>query len=490
MIRAASERMGLAQLFVPPALASLLCWRFSPNEISSAQALLAFLLLIFPWTSFLSWRERKAREVPVFALIAFMHWVFFAQPLFWGGRRLPGFSIDTPPELITATLFMAVLGVAALWLGMHTRILPWDPARLPDLTDNPISWPYLRLAMLAGMLLSWRASDVYVLGEGGRNIMILLQTVLPSTLFAFFFRKYVGGTAPWIDRALVFLFLASRALIGLSSGWLGTIVWPVVICALVYITEGRRIPILTTTLLIGSVLFLQVGKTAFREAYWNREAESAMTDRLEFWVDESMSRWVNALEGTGSDNSRELASQTVSRLSLLTHAAHVLDWTPERVPFQYGQTYSYFAVTLIPRFLWPDKPSVNEANRFYQVAYGLTAHNELDRVSIAVGFLTEGYINFGWWGVVGVTYLVGLLLGIFQETFVGANSTVLFRSLGLALTPGFLVIEAQLAQYMGGFAQQAGLALLILLPVIRVRTRKPAAPAAGAPAVRMGPLAT
>ena len=299
-----------------------------------------------------------------------------------------------------------------------------------------MSWPYLRLVMLAGIVIGFRGSSAYAFGEGGRQIMMLLQTVLPCTVFAFFFRKHVLGTAAPIDKALIIGFLASRALVGLSSGWLGTIIWPGIICALIYITEGRRIPVLTASLVLCSILFLQVGKTAFREVYWERQAEGTVTDKLQYWIDQSTTIWSDAINGKSTDNSRDLASQTISRLSLLTQAAHVLDWTPERVPFQLGHTYAYMEVTLIPRFLWPDKPSVSEANQFYQVAYGLTAHNDLGKVSIAVGFLTEGYINFGWWGVMGIMYCVGVVLGIFQRTFLSAEASLLFRSIGLASIPG------------------------------------------------------
>ena len=75
-------------------------------------------------------------------------------------------------------------------------------------------------------------------------------------------------------------------------------------------------------------------------------------------------------------------------------------------------------VTWIPRFLWPDKPSVNEANQFYQVAYGLTAEEELAGVSIAVGYLAESFINFGWFGVVGVMFTIGVFFDFYQKTFV------------------------------------------------------------------------
>jgi hypothetical protein len=97
---------------------------------------------------------------------------------------------------------------------------------------------------------------------------------------------------------------------------------------------------------------------------------------------------------------RRLSPPGFERMYLLSQVAHVLDVTPADVPFQGGQTYAFVAVTLVPRFLWPDKPSVNDANRFYQRAYGLTAERQLAGVSIAVGVLGEAFINFGWPGVI------------------------------------------------------------------------------------------
>ena len=192
-----------------------------------------------------------------------------------------------------------------------------------------------------------------------------------------------------------------------------------------------------------------------------------MSERVQFWIDQSISKWSDALSGTTGESSNGLAGETISRLSLLTQAAHVLDWTPQIVPFQHGKTYYYMAITLIPRFLWPEKPSMSEANQFYQVAYGLTRENELSKVSIAVGFLTEGYINFGWGGVAVVTFCVGVVLGIFQRTFLAGDSSTLFRCIGLAAIPGLMVLESQLAQYLSGLIQQAGLTIIVLLPIIK-----------------------
>jgi len=450
-------------------LATVLFCSLSPYSITFAQGLLAYLLLAIPWAAYLTWRRGSRREVPLFALVASAHWIYFAQPLFWGDRSLTGVADVAPDALITETLAMALLGVVCLWLGMQSHLAPWRARTLPDLTDSPMSWPYLRALMLCGILIGFRTANASAFGEGGRQVVVTLQTMLPLTLFVFFFRKYLRGETAWIDRVLVFAFLASRVVIGLSSGWLGTVVWPGVICILVYVAEGRPIPMKTVALVLGCVLFLQVGKEAFRGVYWSGATEGTTSERVQFWIEQSASRWTDAIHGGDSAASGKLASQTLSRISLLTAAAHVLDWTPDTVPYQYGHTYSYVFVMLVPRFLWPEKPSMSQANQFYQVQYGLTREGDLESVSIAVGFLTEGYINFGWFGVAGVAFFVGLLLGILQATFLRSDSGLLFGSLGLALIPGFLTIESQLAQYLGGVVQQTGLTFLILLPVIRRR---------------------
>ena len=102
-----------------------------------------------------------------------------------------------------------------------------------------------------------------------------------------------------------------------------------------------------------------------------------------------------------------------------------MDVTPGIVPYQGWRMYSYLVVTLIPRAIWPEKPSVNDANRFYQVTYGMTAERDLEGVSISVGVLTEAYISYGWLGAVGIMTLVGVFLN-------GVNTILLSRDVGSA----------------------------------------------------------
>src|SRR5207237_5664241 len=139
----------------------------------------------------------------------------------------------------------------------------------------------------------------------------------------------------------------------------------------------------------------------------------------------SFDKWNDALSDSSGEAFRRALNPSVSRISLLNQSANVIDLTPAVVPYQYGWLYSYMAVTWIPRFVWPDKPSVSEANQYYQVAYGLTSEADLASVSIGVGFLTEAYISFAWPGIVGIMLLLGIFFDFYQNFFFSRGSGIL-----------------------------------------------------------------
>ena len=91
--------------------------------------------------------------------------------------------------------------------------------------------------------------------------------------------------------------------------------------------------------------------------------------------------------------------------------------TPSVVPYQYGETYSYFVVSLIPRVLWPDKPVAGSANSFFGVNYGLQTEEGAKITTFGVSILGEAYINFGWPGVALIMLFQGLILGVLQHMF-------------------------------------------------------------------------
>jgi hypothetical protein len=455
-----------------PAILIYILWVTTVNVVTPIQITLTFVLGIIPWQAYLSWRRGPREKFPLFSMIAAMYFLFYAVPTFWGDPALssqggPDFEIS--PELVTAALLMAVGAVVALWLGMKVGFgRQHAPERINRLSLKPSRMNYIRFVLVAGCLLGFSDFSTYTFGPGGRQAMVILISTIPLLAFAILFRAYLREEATTLDRILIVGFLGLRFVGGMSSGWLGAFTSIIIICAALYISERRRLPRLAMLLVVGFTLFFQVGKEDFRDAYWiDREPPASRTERLMFWIDTSFEKWNDTIVNPSAEGLRETISPSVNRLSLLTQTGNVIDKTPRVVPYQYGKLYSYMFITLIPRFVWPDKPSVNEANRYYQVAYGLTREENLDGVSIAVGVLTEGFINFGWIGALGVMFLLGVFFDFFQAVCFSKSSGVLWTSLGMVLLPQLLGIESQMAQYLGGILQQVVLTILVMIPALK-----------------------
>jgi hypothetical protein len=461
----------VARIALLPIIVTVLLLLTSEYEISIAQLFCALVLSIIPWVAYSKWRRQERTAVPLFAMISFMYWLYYALPLFWGERfvlQAAGADRTVSEEGVTATMFMVLLGVSALWLGMRTGLgRRLTPRKLPDIQALQSRWNYLRAVLLMGIIINLMETSPYLFGEGGRQILQNFIIVVPAVIFAFLFRNYLKGESTQFDKLLVASFLGVRFLAGISSGWLSTFMSIIIISAAIYIAERRKIPALIVTVAVCFLLFFQVGKNEFRKTYWYGDVQQgSKVEKIEFWINASVNKWGEAFSDPSGKTLKDVTYPSLSRVALLTQSANVYDLTPETVPYQYGRLYTYVFITIIPRFLWPEKPSITEANQYYQVAYGLTSEDRLEQISIAVGILTEGFMNFGWAGVIGIMFLLGVFFDFYERTFLSNISGALMNAIGFVLLPQFLSIESQLAAYLGGIIQSLVIIFVVAMPVM------------------------
>jgi hypothetical protein len=469
------RRLG-SLLLLPVAVTSLLYFG-RLNDVSALQLLIAFVLLFLPWHAYLGWRHGGHQPLPVFAILAIMYWLYYAVPLFLEDHVFSTiyepFGHELAESTLTLALLMALVGVCSLWLGMRSGLARMIVPRAQlsmELTQSKLN--YVRGVLIIGSLFSLSDAPLQLAGEGTRQLVGIMLSFVPILAFAILFRNYIRGQSNALDKLLILGFLAVRLVGGLSSGWLGVTASIAVLCGAIYLMERRRVPRLALLAALLFTMFFQFGKEDFRKTYWQagevvQQEQASRTERMKFWVDSSLDKWNEALSDPNSF--RRAINPSVSRLSLLNQTANVIDLTPATVPYQYGLLYSYIAITWIPRFIWPEKPSMSEANQYYQIAYGLTAEEDLSKVSISVGILTEGFMNFGWAGVVLIMFLAGIFFDFYQKTFLSQSSGALMTGIGLILLPQFIAVESQMAQYVGGIMQQVVVTLIIMLPVIRIQ---------------------
>lgn len=446
----------------------------SPNDITLIQGVAGFIILMMPWATYCKWRIQKETEVPLFSLMAGMYWLYYVLPLFWGDRfALSSFKEGLPvtDDAITMSILMALLGVVTFWLGMRLAIgRRFVPRTIPDIPTNPMRWDWLRVLLFAGTLGSLSETALYALGYGLSQTMLTLLTLVPMVTYSILFRGYLKGQATRADKVLLAFFLFLRILIGMSSGWMGAIGFMMLTTFMIYIYEKKKFPLALTLVMVVYVLFFQVGKFAMRAKYWYDNEQGTKIERIATWVEASFNQWGEALDDPSGETMRTILYSSLSRTSLLNQTANIVELTPTVVPYQYGHTYTYLLVAFIPRIVWPDKPSANDANRFYQLAYGLSANEEdADMGMFGSGTMAEGYINFGWIGVGVLMFLLGIFFDWFQWTFLTESSGYLLRGIGVTLLPYFLAIESQLSNYLGATLQRVGLILLLMVPIMRFR---------------------
>jgi hypothetical protein len=461
-------------LVVPPLAVTFLMWSIRLNELTLFEFLAAAGLLGAAWAPYYRWKLAGERYLPLFAMLSFMFWVYYALPLFWGDRRGYATRGEFSHESIEKAMLLAVIGVACLWIGKWTGVgRRLVSAKVLDLyADREKTWLYVRTALLISIPVAFTVeSRAYLFGSGGRQLLAILTSTVSMALLVLMFRKFLGRQATHAETLLITVFLLGRFVAGMASGMLGAGAGLMITCSIAYLYERRRIPTVAIVLVCGYVLFFQPAKQAFRRTFWSERVDATLGQRISFWSSESLHNWQLALENPNEENWRLMANHSLARMSLLQQTAHVIELTPDRVPYQHGRLYSYMLVTLIPRAVWPNKPSVNEANQFYQVAYGLTNPEDLDKVSIAVGTVAESFINFGWWGPFLVMLPLGIFFEYFQYTCLARDSGWVLNAIGIALIPSFLTVESQLAQYLSGIVQCIAVSLLVLWPVLHAQLR-------------------
>lgn len=473
-------RSDTSRRYTPvPALVTFFLWLTRGNSVTWLQALLSLLLLQIAWGAWIAWKAKPAAEkhFPIFACIAGMFWLAYGVPLFWSRAESWRFSggFVTPQGIVRAQL-LALLGVASIYAGMHLgagRRL----RRMPTLhlRDSRSSAKLLVAMMLMGTVVRYFPSAVLVFGASLKQVLVILVNIVPLIAYAIMLRRSLMRPVPGYERAMLVLFVATTFLTGLSTGWIGTGATIIMVTGCVVIDARHSVPKAAIVAVFAYVLFLQPAKEEFRANTWySSNPSGGDVSRAANWLRMSRDAWESALVNSDTNALRLQIYSSMNRFSLLQPTANVVDLTPAIIPHQGWKMYTYMATTLIPRVIWRDKPTVNDANRLYQVLYGITSERGLDGVSISVGVLAESYISFGWFGAAVVMMFIGLVFDCLGALMLSRSSGVLMKGVGFALLPGFVALESQMSQYLGGVVQNVCLSILILLPVAQVtRARLP-----------------
>jgi hypothetical protein len=144
--------------------------------------------------------------------------------------------------------------------------------------------------------------------------------------------------------------------------------------------------------------------------------------------------------------------------------ADVVRRTPDPVPFWDGATFESLEGALIPRIIWPDKPTKTLGQDFGH-RYDYLSHTDL-HTSVDLPVLIEFYINFGEDGVICGMFIVGLIWAGLERIVNRPGQSYLVTAAGVPLLSQLCIIECDFSMQYGGLIMQC-LAFALLFALLR-----------------------
>jgi len=381
------------------------------------------LIVVLSAWPMLEWARHLRPWFPVFEILMLTTANFYAMPLLAGHPDVLAFSDATTWQSAAGVLIFQIAAVAGFSLNR------WRPVAQSWLTEPLLADRLLRHAQ-TGLCLN----TLYLFVV---NFTDLIGGQFEGTYRAIFFgvgivsvfiqfRRWGTGSLINAEKIIASVNLITQIILLFSALYLVQGMSLFILAMIGYITASRRVPIVVIVVAVCITAVLHNGKSAMRALYWaENQSAPRLTELPAFFA-----QWFRlGLASTQQEahKNRTLTANLVERASLFQMLCLVVDRVPAHEPYLYGDSYIDIPAQLIPRFVWPDKPSSLKANVRLAIYFGLVDEDSSTTVSIAFGQLAESYANFGFLGlallgaVIGVAYklVCTLSLGTSQLSAIG-----------------------------------------------------------------------
>ena len=378
--------------------------------VSSFLAILLLAICFFPTYDYL---KRGGTGIPAMPVLFGAYGLQFALPTFIGDRVLvlAFSSIEIPESLLISALLIAILGASTLLLVCSSSIVLGAVDKLPRLSLQLDPFKAMVFCIAFGAIALAISPFTQQLSEATQSQYSALFRVLHNQLFVVIailgwlvaFTRKVGVKLVWYGV------IAIAVIDGASSSFLEATFAPIGImflCNWIYFQKVNRLLLVALVL---AFLFLNPVKGQVRERLWSSgEGDSlSKVQKAQVWVEEATDFWADVIQKPSERG--EALAELIKRTNLIDLLAHVYEQTPDYTPYLYGESYSFFVYSMIPRVIWPEKPEAS-ANRLLAVKYGLTTSEGAEISTFGISLVGEGYANFGLFGVVLIMAVLGLTL--------------------------------------------------------------------------------
>lgn len=420
-----------------------------PYDPGVLRPLCGFLLFAAAW-AFLSWRVWTGSWFDGYTIFLAAAYLFNGGQVFLAALDLLPHGLLLDDKFPHRLVVDAVLLTTLCMLGLHTGAMlaaagTWSArarARkvLQSLRRGPterdlrtVGWALLVISLpatcvrLAGAIRTVMESGY--LGLYARDAetgiyavpQIIGEFLVPAALFL------VAGsrdsrTGRWTSLAVLVLYAACQLFLGFRY----YAIMPLVAYAWVWhrcIRPVRVVPLAAIALVLAVVVFPLVRQTRLQRGD-SRSVEAAA---------ESFS---------GLDNP---AVATIHEMGgTLMIAAYTLDLVPATREYDFGLSYFYALLTLMPNVAWDLHPSIAYGTRAQWLIWSVEPWLAARGGSFGFSFIAEAYHGFGWAGAPWVCGLIGF----------GFARLVLWADTARGLVPAKIAVVATFVTHFAFFARE------------------------------------
>ena len=373
---------------------------------------LLYWLNIIPLLLFFQYGFKK-NIYPFVGILGILNLLSYSLPPFF--INVESYQLGT---LTSETLKWAFIGYLVFYSVFYLfenkifNVIVFDPFRTNIITPRikHCGLFFLLFYIISKFLPSITA--LHHLGSIGLFIYI-------GTYLIFFNSKLKLSSFELILFFLIFFYeLVSRTLDGLLALSGMFILYVLIINSFSKRNKGNLINTLLIAFFLIAYIVINPIKDKFREQVWFSGRYFSITER--FMVIQDL-----YFEYLKDNKSETIALTTKSdekhflwRYSYQASALEkVMSFTPSKVPYWNGESYEIFS-KLIPRFLWPDKPTEDMGQKFGHTYFILHYSNK--NTSMNTPILAEMYMNFGKVGIIIGMIILGLIY-IFLNNYFNSN---------------------------------------------------------------------
>ncbi len=270
---------------------------------------------------------------------------------------------------------------------------------------------YLKDKTDAGFKLFWigfAANFLLPFMPGGLGFFMELasQLIYIGGLYLWFSPMEMKKKLPYLIVMLV-LPLART----LREGMFGELVFWTVFMAMIMLLKYRvafwkKLLMAVSGLIF--MLFIQSIKYEYRTLTWY--TDEAGTETLSYKLNVFQNLWQDRLDNPDMLYGPFVLSNALDRTNQGGLTAMAIRYVPDYEPYAKGETiFLATAASFIPRFLWPNKPTVGGREKMIR----FTGFDNGEITSMDIGQLGDAYVNFGTLGGAVFMFIYGLVFAFF-----------------------------------------------------------------------------